>query len=944
MILRKISFWIVEAVYPLIPSLYNIFKILAENKFFTEEQIANLSNNIYIFISVCMLFAFGIRLLNGIVNPELLDEKKKGVKSVFFNAFAAVIMIIIVPIGFRMLYSIQDRIVENHLIEKIFLGTELTDKQDPGQIIAAYAFSAFCYPNEEVTSEGLDSTGQDYYNKTLTDISNVKKLTSYITKGKGLLGKDPEYDLEYNSILAPAAGIVILYELIIMCIDLALRSVKLGLLQLIAPIILCGYIFKGTELLQKWIKEVITTWVLLFLKVAMVVFMVYGLALLPGFLEKIEFPEGSGKITKGLVKMFILIGLLQVIKQLPNIINSVFGTNIQSRGGIKGRLGEMATIGGMAQQAWTGLGRKAAGIAGTAGGLALGAGAGLVRNGFQALKTGYNENYKGKDLKAKAATAGDRMKSHGSKAWSGIKATGKSIIHPVETAKKVGGAIKANGVDTLKKGAMTGLRGLATAGEVMKAGAGAGGFGAGVKAGRDLSNVKVPNVISDDNLGTSHTHATRRVSGLDEEKGTITKNTRGKFAETARRLKEVSQDSNLTEAQKKAKIEEIRNNGDTAKGYAKKAVDGESNILSNNQRNVTTDYIEAKGKLTELKKADDAKNAMASILSQIGSSLSMTPGQDGSWATNMSQAIADKAGTFDLNRVMKETLNHLNTPDLQSKFEESLKTLQNNQDMFLSCQTSLHTNFDGVKMSTSKDLNSQITSADIATSNAETLFNSVRDASSNTEKTAMNRAVTAGNTLFAMMPEYQQYEDNQVQFTPEVRSSTGTIATDAVWDLSPGADSRNLTRLQQTQTQQTQTQQTQQTQLPNGNDSGESVQTQSQPYSHQPTDASNPEHQADGSYTPGIYSGGTVNANVDLSGLEQRLDQINNSVNTSGQNVTKAVNAQGGTIANKLTEANTTLKRIDTGIGNMSSSIGNLGSSIDDLKSLTSDNDDDDDE
>ena len=351
-IFRRISFAIVQAIVPLIPSLYDIFNVLAKNEFFTDKQIRGLSNNIYIFVSVCMLFALGIRLINGIVNPELLNEKKKGVKSAFFNAFAAVILIIVIPVGFDTLRKVQGHIIDSKVIEKVFLGTELSEKQSPGQIIAAYTFSSFCHPNKEVSSEELDSNGQDLYNKALTeDISLVSEMEEYINDGKGF-GKKRVWDFEYNPILAPAASIVVGYELVIMCMDLALRSIKLGLLELIAPVILCGFIFKGPDLLQKWFKEVITTWVLLFLKVAMVVFMIYGLALLPGFLDRIEMPEKSGAITRGLIKMFILIGLLQVIKQLPNIINSVFGTNIQSRGGIRGRLGEMAAVGGLAQRGW----------------------------------------------------------------------------------------------------------------------------------------------------------------------------------------------------------------------------------------------------------------------------------------------------------------------------------------------------------------------------------------------------------------------------------------------------------------------------------------------------------------------------------------------------------------------------------------------------------------
>ena len=58
----------------------------------------------------------------------------------------------------------------------------------------------------------------------------------------------------------------------------------------------------------------------------------------------------SNWLAQSLIKMLIIIGLLQLFKQIPNLINTIFGTHIQTRGGIKGRLGEMAGIGTLAQK------------------------------------------------------------------------------------------------------------------------------------------------------------------------------------------------------------------------------------------------------------------------------------------------------------------------------------------------------------------------------------------------------------------------------------------------------------------------------------------------------------------------------------------------------------------------------------------------------------------
>ena len=344
-IIRSLSFAIVQAIYPLIPDLYGVVMDLASNRYFTTEAIRTLSGNIYIVISVCMLFALGIKLISAIVNPDMLTDQKKGVKSVAMHAIFAVFLIVLIPIGFDKLYEVQGDVVENQLIEKIVLGMDTDEDSEPGQILAAYAFASFCQPNENVSVEALSSSGSDLYNKAITeDISKIKEMDGVINSKT-----DGVYDLEYNAIISPAVGIYLIYQLIMMAMDMALRTIKLGVLQLITPVILCAYVVAGTDILQKWAKMVISTFVLLFLKIAMISFMIYGLSLLPDFLD--NFSDKSFWY-RGFLRLFMIIGLLQLIKQIPDIINNIFGTSIKSRGGIRGRLGEMAAVGDLAQRGW----------------------------------------------------------------------------------------------------------------------------------------------------------------------------------------------------------------------------------------------------------------------------------------------------------------------------------------------------------------------------------------------------------------------------------------------------------------------------------------------------------------------------------------------------------------------------------------------------------------
>ena len=364
---RSLTFNLSQALYPLIPDLYNIFYDLASNEYISAKQIRQLSQNIYLIISACMLFALGIKLISAIVNPDLLDDKKKGAKQTFFRCVTAVFLIVLIPMGFNKLYDLQAKVLEDQLIEKIVLGMDTSETSKPGQILAAYGFASFCEPNDTVSSESI----ADNYNRAMVeDINLIDNLDDAITSKT-----DGKWDLNYHPILSPAAGFFIVYEMIVVCMDIALRSIKLALLQLLAPIIICAYVIAGNDILQKWAKEVLSTFALLFLKIAMISFMIFGLSILPNFLKSIEETadgEGHGFFYKGIIRVFVIIGLFQLIKQLPDIINKIFGTNMKYRGGIRGRLGEMQGIGEMAQKAWDKI-RTGAGAIATKGAIGMAA-------------------------------------------------------------------------------------------------------------------------------------------------------------------------------------------------------------------------------------------------------------------------------------------------------------------------------------------------------------------------------------------------------------------------------------------------------------------------------------------------------------------------------------------------------------------------------------------
>ena len=349
---RKLLLTLCDFVYSGIPGLYKTFYALASADLFSADDIQKFASNIYILISVIMLFAFGVKLIEAIVNPDLLADTKKGTAGVFKRAIIALGLIVFIPYGFNKIYDIQSSFLNSNFFEKLIIGnTSINNYSNDncsdvsaGQIMAGTALHQFLYPKDYsnvVITEENESIAEEYNEIMVCDISKLGDFGDVINEKDG--GK---YTFHFDGLFALGAGIFLIYELVILCIDTALRLVKLGFLQLIAPIIVSAYIFTGADNLVKYLKEVGSTFAQIFVRVAAFAFYILVLSKIESVIGKIDSAAGKwGTI-------FFLIGALQFVKLVPNLLGSLFGMNIQNKGGIKGRLGEMAGVGGLAQKAW----------------------------------------------------------------------------------------------------------------------------------------------------------------------------------------------------------------------------------------------------------------------------------------------------------------------------------------------------------------------------------------------------------------------------------------------------------------------------------------------------------------------------------------------------------------------------------------------------------------
>lgn len=442
---RKIAIYLCKPIYCLIVYMYKIFYNIATTRFLQSEIVQEISANIYTLVSVVMLFAFSVTILSAIVNPDLLSDGKKGVKAVFKRAIIALMLIVVIPFAFDELYKIQETIMKNSLIEKIVVGIEYncnsSDKSkceaggNGGQVIAGTLMSAVLYPDDEMADAdgnvNVSVSVSEYYSKMIAE--DLPKYIGAVAKNINATAINPEnanisndeaYAFKFNGLIAIVVGLVTVYILVIFAIDVAVRVFKMAFMELTAPISIVSYVAAGDKILSSWFKELGKTYAELFVRVAAIAFYLFLVSNLSSFME--QFKNSDWTLV---LKAFLMVGMLIFAKQVPDMIGKIFGVEIKSQGGIAGRLGNMAGVGKVAQNAWKGLTNVAKAtplLAGAGIGALAGKGVDLLgRAGGKFAKTGLgqkiNRNAVVQKIKSAAGNASSKVSGFGSKAMTGVK-------------------------------------------------------------------------------------------------------------------------------------------------------------------------------------------------------------------------------------------------------------------------------------------------------------------------------------------------------------------------------------------------------------------------------------------------------------------------------------------------------------------------------------------
>lgn len=385
--------WVIEGIF-------NLSSIFA-----SKDVTEIIYTRIYTVLAIFMVFKLTFSFIKYVVSPDTMVDKEQGVGKIIARTLTMLAILIILPTIFfksdifpgqnaPILTMLQNGVIKT--LPKVILGISddngntTTTAKENGNVMALNMLSSLYYPNECKDAAVCDSDNK------LTSLSRFSTSLN-------MTDTNSSYVYYYMWPLTTLCGIILVFILVGIAVDVAIRVFKLMILQMIAPIPVMTYIDPKSSkdgAFNSWIKTFTTTYLDIFIKLGTV----YLLLLLVK-----EFFSGKlfGNVYKTLgfasgnfVMIFLIIGLFQFAKQAPKFIKDALGIKDSGGGSFMGK-----ALSGMAGAA-----------AGFAGGLATGGLAG----GLSGIMTGASSGLAGKPGQAFAQVRDEQAKLLG-KTPGGIK-------------------------------------------------------------------------------------------------------------------------------------------------------------------------------------------------------------------------------------------------------------------------------------------------------------------------------------------------------------------------------------------------------------------------------------------------------------------------------------------------------------------------------------------
>lgn len=443
-IFRGLMALLCQVVYPIVGWLYDLFINVSKVNILSSNEVQPIYQRVTMILTIVMVFYVTFQFVKYIVQPDTISDKEQGMGNIIYKMIAVVVLIAFVPTIFTAALKLQTAIIDKGVIGKVILGPTGSADSNFGPAFSSQIFSMFYRVDSKYANEDCDGipcgalVGMNI--KSLRESGHLGYLTTglnaSVTEKRTEDGKEYEITTSYISfdgLLAVIVGGFIGYILALYCVDVGIRWAQLVFLQVIAPIPIIGYLSpKKDGIFQKWIRQCTTTYLDLFIRTAIIYFVLLICNIL------LESRALNGGLLDGLgqlhwlmetfVYIVLILGVLMFAKKAPKLLQELF----PSTGAASGNFSLNPKERGMA-----GLVRTAGGVAGGVIGAAAGAATGIAQGWRRSKALDKDGNEKGTASGVWGATKGAMRGAFGGAArgvYNGAK-KGNVFKNSIEGAK-----------------------------------------------------------------------------------------------------------------------------------------------------------------------------------------------------------------------------------------------------------------------------------------------------------------------------------------------------------------------------------------------------------------------------------------------------------------------------------------------------------------------------
>ena len=353
---RNMFLGLATMAYKLLAGMAQLFFDISTVQILDNPTVSAIYQRVGLILGLFMLFKLTFSFIQMVVDPDQITDKEKGIGGIIKKVMVVVLLLGMTPTIFKWGFELQEAIIKDNTIGNVILGAKASNTGEMGKSFAINLFASFADDETRAEFENGMLSGELSYGD-IKDYMEDKTIT-----GIGI------------GFFCLAVGVVALWMFLTYTIATAARIVQLMFLELIAPIPIISYISSKKENgFTNWVKQCITTYIDLFIRMAILYLSILMIQLIMADGKDTMINQTVGTGSSGhLIYLMLILGVLLFMKKAPQLIEELF-PGLKSKASLGFGIGTKDGAGKLASPV-ANLSRRAAGAALGAVGMSVGGG------------------------------------------------------------------------------------------------------------------------------------------------------------------------------------------------------------------------------------------------------------------------------------------------------------------------------------------------------------------------------------------------------------------------------------------------------------------------------------------------------------------------------------------------------------------------------------------